>query len=90
MIHLVWALLDIRKKAAAFLAKGESHLDTLDPNELPLLVSTAMKLEVCSKCAKGSVKKGLRIGGQTAMMLSIQGLVLYVDIASLYTRERGL
>lgn len=56
------------KKAAAFLAcqrqtsersgKGESHLDTLDPNELPLLVSTAMKLEVCSKCAKGSVKKG--------------------------------
>lgn len=46
------------KKAAAFLAKGETHLDTLDPNELPLLVSTAMKLEVCSKCAKGSVKKG--------------------------------
>ena len=75
MIHLVWALLDLRKKAAAFLAcqqqtserrersgKGESHLDTLDPNE-PLLVSTAVKLEVCSKCAKGSVKKGLRIGG---------------------------
>lgn len=56
------------KKAAAFLAcqrqtsepsgKGENHLDTLEDPELPLSVSGGMKLEVCSKCAKGSVKKG--------------------------------